>query len=154
MLNQHVIKRYDGELFLLHSSELVAQQTRLVDSQESVSWNSKYVIEFHSSRKASGDLTIPRSAFDPNSCIEIKNFPFSSKFKPKGKTQHKPLTQWFKQWKIPPWQRSQIPQLWVNGQLVALLGVAVADQWPLLAEESSPVYVHLAEVNVSAITRS
>jgi tRNA(Ile)-lysidine synthase len=47
-------------------------------------------------------------------------------FKPADQTQHKPLKQWFKLWRLPPWQRGQVPLLLRNGQLIAVAGYASA----------------------------
>ena len=53
--------------------------------------------------------------------LSIRYDGFSERFKPSGAPHSKPLKQWFKEWEIPPWQRSQIAQLYVNGQLIALV---------------------------------
>ncbi|GGW51256.1 tRNA lysidine(34) synthetase TilS [Alishewanella tabrizica] len=47
----------------------------------------------------------------------------SSNFKPSGQPT-KPLKQWFKLWQVPPWQRSQVPLLFADETLYAVVGFA------------------------------
>tara|TARA_B100000614_G_scaffold36238_1_gene28554 strand:+ start:131 stop:1477 length:1347 start_codon:yes stop_codon:yes gene_type:complete len=42
--------------------------------------------------------------------------------KPVGETHHKPLKQWFKQWQVPPWERSDWLLLSDRDQSLALVG--------------------------------
>lgn len=41
--------------------------------------------------------------------------------------QTKTLKQLFQQWRIPPWHRNDVPLLYINDQLAAVLGFAVSD---------------------------
>lgn len=43
--------------------------------------------------------------------------------------QHKSLKKLLQEWKIPPWQRQQIPLLYVDNQLAAVVGYAVSDHF-------------------------
>ena len=42
--------------------------------------------------------------------------------KPAGEAHHKPLKQWFKQWQVPPWERSDWLLLSDTRQPLALVG--------------------------------
>jgi tRNA(Ile)-lysidine synthase len=42
------------------------------------------------------------------------------RFKPAGYPQHKPLKQWCKLWKVPPWQRGSMPSI-IAGQQILLV---------------------------------
>jgi tRNA(Ile)-lysidine synthase len=53
--------------------------------------------------------------------FEVKFGGFSVKFKPQGENHSKPLKQWFKHWKIPPWQREQAAQIYYQDKLLAVL---------------------------------
>jgi tRNA(Ile)-lysidine synthase len=44
-----------------------------------------------------------------------------------GQAQHKSLKQLFQEWGVPPWQRDRIPLLYVNGELVAVVGYGLAE---------------------------
>lgn len=46
-----------------------------------------------------------------------------------GHAQHKSLKQLFQEWDIPPWQRQQIPLLFVEQELVAVVGYGYAEHY-------------------------
>lgn len=47
----------------------------------------------------------------------------NDRFTPAGSRHSKPLKQWLKLWRVPPWQRSQLPLIYLNQRLVAVLGL-------------------------------
>jgi tRNA(Ile)-lysidine synthase len=53
--------------------------------------------------------------------VDIRFSPISQPFHPHDQPHSKPLKQWYKLWKIPPWTRRQCLQFWVNDLLVAIL---------------------------------
>ncbi|ALS97776.1 tRNA lysidine(34) synthetase TilS [Lacimicrobium alkaliphilum] len=59
--------------------------------------------------------------------ISIEFDGWSERFRPSGADVSKPLKQWLRLWKIPPWQRAQQPLLRSDGRLVAVPGYAVAE---------------------------
>ncbi|MBL4631623.1 MAG: tRNA lysidine(34) synthetase TilS, partial [Paraglaciecola sp.] len=61
---------------------------------------------------------------------------YSQRFTPKGAMHSKPLKQWFKQWKIPPWERNQVVLLKQNE---LLLGILIQGKWHP-AEDYTPAY--------------
>ncbi|MFT4938793.1 MAG: tRNA(Ile)-lysidine synthase [Paraglaciecola sp.] len=63
--------------------------------------------------------------------INIRFGGYGDKFKPAGQANSKPLKQWFKVWKIPPWERNRIAIIVQNSLVKALL----VDNKLLLAEE-------------------
>ena len=46
-----------------------------------------------------------------------------------GHAQHKSLKQLFQEWDVPPWQRQQIPLLFVDHELVAVVGYGYAEHY-------------------------
>lgn len=46
-----------------------------------------------------------------------------------GHAQHKSLKQLFQEWEVPPWQRQQIPLLFIGRELVAVVGFAYAEHY-------------------------
>lgn len=62
-----------------------------------------------------------------------------------GHSQHKSLKQLFQEWDVPPWQRQQIPLLFLGQELIAVVGFAYAEHYaadigekgwlPVLAEQ-------------------
>lgn len=53
--------------------------------------------------------------------LKVKFGGFSVKFKPHGRPQSKPLKQWFKIWKIAPWERERVIQIVLDNSLVAIV---------------------------------
>lgn len=46
-----------------------------------------------------------------------------------GHAQHKSLKQLFQEWDVPPWQRQQIPLLFVEHELIAVVGFGYAEHY-------------------------
>ena len=60
--------------------------------------------------------------------------------KPAGETHHKPLKQWFKQWQVPPWERSDWLLLSDVEQMLAL--ISKEKVVPLATAGERMVYIH------------
>jgi tRNA(Ile)-lysidine synthase len=58
---------------------------------------------------------------EPTTSLQIKFGGFAVKFKPHGQVHSKPLKQWFKLWKIPPWQRERSALIYAQDTLLAVL---------------------------------
>lgn len=54
---------------------------------------------------------------------------FSRRFKPLGSAHSKPIKQWFKEWKVPPWQRQLTPILCCE-QVIVSVGERVCTSQP------------------------
>lgn len=63
----------------------------------------------------------------PDSHVEIRFRQGGERFHWHG--QNKSLKKLLQEWKIPPWQRQQIPLLYLNGQLAAVIGYALSDSF-------------------------
>jgi tRNA(Ile)-lysidine synthase len=53
--------------------------------------------------------------------ISLRFGGYADKIKPRGERQSKPLKQWFKFWKTPPWQRDKVAIVMQNERVQALL---------------------------------
>lgn len=73
--------------------------------------------------------------------ISIEFCGWSERFRPSGADVSKPLKQWFKLWKIPPWERAQLPLLRADGRLVAIPGYAVAEDCQPQAGDTNTLWV-------------
>ncbi len=49
-------------------------------------------------------------------------------YQPLGSQQHKSLKQLFQEYRVPPWQRSRTPLLYVDNTLVAVIGVCLSNE--------------------------
>ncbi len=74
--------------------------------------------------------------------LTVKVGGYSQRFTPKGMFHSKPLKQWFKQWKVPPWQRESCLQLIQNEQVFA---VRLSGKW-ILANMAKSNCRHLTQV--------
>jgi tRNA(Ile)-lysidine synthase len=52
-----------------------------------------------------------------------------------GQAHHKALKTLFQEWAVPPWQRAQIPLLFADGELVAVVGYGYAEGYAANADE-------------------
>jgi tRNA(Ile)-lysidine synthase len=65
--------------------------------------------------------------FDPTlGPLQVRFGGFSLRFAPSGRPHSKPLKQWFKEWQLAPWLRSQVVIL---VQQEKVIGVLVEGQW-------------------------
>lgn len=120
-----VVRQYQGSLLLTMAVE---KRELTIDwkGQSELPWCGQHRISLRSVSSVGNEgLTLN---VDPIiDTLTITNHSFNTPFRPKGERFSKPLKQWFKLWKIPPWERDEIPQIWKNGELVALLGICLSD---------------------------
>ena len=67
------------------------------------------------------DLTVTLINTPENSKIEIKTGVTGLRVKPKTELVSKPLKNWFKQWKVPVWERPKVPVIYIDNQAVGLI---------------------------------
>lgn len=129
-LEQAQIRRYQQQLYVLMPSSSITPgiyTTVKVGDNASLAQG---LICWHLSKTA---LALPVA-----STVEDYDIAFgllSAPFKPVGKPS-KPLKQWFKLWKVPPWQRPHIPLLMQQGRIQAVLGYGSA-----CAEEQAAAWI-------------
>lgn len=117
----YCIRRYRQTLYLLHSRD-----DSLTQSVEWISFPKPLTLlassGFLIAKLADTGLLIP-----PESHIEVR-------FRQGGESiilrkQTKTLKKLFQEWQIPAWLRERIPLLYVNGQLAAIIGYAMSDNF-------------------------
>lgn len=81
-----------------------------------------------------------------DSCIEVRTRQGGEQFQWHG--QVKALKNLFQEWGIPPWERDQIPLIFVDNQLKMIVGHACADEKEVNAGQGSSmrVVIHLKEI--------
>lgn len=57
--------------------------------------------------------------------LEIRFRQYGERFRPRGATHTRTLKNLFQEWHVPPWLRDQIPLLYKNNQLIAVIGYAI-----------------------------
>lgn len=98
-------------------------------------------------RRSAGSQNEKISLIDPPGLCISSNPSIQVSFRQGGELfywrgQHKQLKKLFQQWQIPPWQRDQIPLLYINGELAAVVGYAVSDHHYAL-DPANAYYIHL-----------
>ena len=66
-------------------------------------------------------LTVTITGVTDDQQITIKTKVTGLRVKPQSESLSKPLKQWFKQWKVPVWERSKVPVIFFNNEAVALV---------------------------------
>lgn len=118
----YVVKRYQGCLYLQNHWE---NDSLPMDSVNWPHFPAPLYLNPHTYLKVINTdigLSIPAGAK-----ISIRFRRGGEMFRWHGQT--KQLKKLLQEWKIPPWQRAQIPLLYVNGQLAAVVGYAVSDDF-------------------------
>lgn len=64
-----------------------------------------------------------------NSQIVLKFRQGGERIRLQGHAQHKSLKQLFQEWGVPPWQRTQIPLLFIGQELIAVVGYGYAEHY-------------------------
>jgi tRNA(Ile)-lysidine synthase len=66
---------------------------------------------------------------------------------PKGRIGSHPLKKLLQEWGVPPWQRDQIPLLYVEEQLAAVVGFCVCEPFAVTEPEAEGCMVYLMATN-------
>ena len=79
--------------------------------------------------------------------LVIKNGDYAQRYKPENSPHSKTLSQWFKQWQIPPWERASVPQVLKGDKLIGLLGHSIAKEYAQMSEQlPAKYYLHFSTV--------
>ncbi|MEP1383450.1 MAG: tRNA lysidine(34) synthetase TilS [Paraglaciecola sp.] len=68
---------------------------------------------------------------------------YSSKFKPKGSQYSKPIKQWFKLWKVPPWIRDNTLIIIQNQDVIGLVSEGKCYQAAVKLNHIRPIFISL-----------
>ncbi|OBP15634.1 tRNA lysidine(34) synthetase TilS [Rheinheimera sp. SA_1] len=141
LLGGHSLRRFAGYLYLLNPSQhqsvmtkppslqplLPGEIVRLADGRRMV-WQTQQA-DF------GADASYWPLAVATDASLELGFGWLSYRFKPAGYPHNKPLKQWFKLWKVPPWQRGSVPSI-IAGQQILLVvdhgatcGPTAAQSW-------------------------
>ncbi|WP_088331682.1 tRNA lysidine(34) synthetase TilS [Lacimicrobium sp. SS2-24] len=118
------LRRFDRHVYLL-PSQMGASPEPLCWRKESQLrlCDGRHIIFVPGTRPDASSGWLGLKAYDE---LNIEFSGWSQAFRPAGAKQSKPLKQWFRIWKVPPWQRPYIPLLRHGGELVAVVGYAVS----------------------------
>ena len=116
----YTIHRYQEKLFLLHSLKIDNQTSNIL-------WDNFPAPLFFRKTILIADVALHGIRILPDQCIEIR-------FRNGGEhffwhRQTKTLKKLMQEWRIPPWQRSTIPLLYIDNQLASIVGYAINDNF-------------------------
>jgi tRNA(Ile)-lysidine synthase len=107
--NTITFRRYRNHLFLANMPTASRQShDKILLTTDELAWCKKH---------------IPFRLSSPK--VKIKFRHGGERFTPTGKKHSRPVKKLFQEWKIPPWQRDQIPLIYYNDQLYAIVGYAI-----------------------------
>jgi tRNA(Ile)-lysidine synthase len=113
-----VVRRYQNTLYLLKKDvERAVSDLQWLHFPEPLKWGHGFL---HATCVNAG-LHLPNG-----SRVELRTRQGGELFHWRGQT--KSLKQLFQQWGVPPWQRAEVPLLYLNNKLAAVVGFAVSDQ--------------------------
>lgn len=120
LLGDYQIRRFADGLYLLKPLSTIPDDINILwQGEQTVMLPADLGNVYFSTNQRADMLPLTLETTELNIRFGLLN----ASFKPDGKL-HKPLKQWFKLWKIPPWQRGRIPLLFQQQQLVAVAGCA------------------------------
>ncbi len=134
-LGNRVIRRYQDKLYLLHDFLKVAPM-EWVDFPQALVMRAGTL----EATPSTEGLLVPAL-----SRIQVRYRQGGEQFVWHGQTKH--LKTLMQHWHIPPWQRSQIPLLYINDTLAAVLGYAISDLF--YAQKETPECFNLKHTLIS-----
>ncbi|MCG6886328.1 MAG: tRNA lysidine(34) synthetase TilS [Proteobacteria bacterium] len=124
-----VLRRYDGQLWL--SDDSVPAGTR---SESVLAWDLRQPLEMDAVRRlvVSPARRGLASRWRDQANVTVRFRQGGEICRPAGRAHHHPLKKLFQEWRVPPWQRGQVPLIYVDDDLAAVVGYCVCE--PFQAE--------------------
>ncbi|WP_143452261.1 tRNA lysidine(34) synthetase TilS [Lacimicrobium alkaliphilum] len=136
------LRRFDQALYLLRGKPAEAPRPVNWNGEAQVILSDDRRLCFHQGPVPPGRGQWTGLRVEPPVSIEFSGW--SERFRPAGAKVSKPLKHWMRLWKIPPWQRAQVPLLRHHGILVAALGYGGADEYQPGSGDKHTVWVAMA----------
>ena len=114
------VRRYRDELVLVRDARLASPAPLRWSMQQPLQLAYR-VAPLTQEELIGMGLVIPQSAV-----VEIRYRRGGERIRLSGHAHHKSLKKLFQERAVPPWQRNQIPLLYIDGELAAVLGIGVA----------------------------
>ena len=119
--SQWQFRRFDGRLFVISVEPSIPSHTLLWQGQKQLSLPAPLGV-LRTQTPAQPDEQTQNILLAPHlGEIKLHFGGYAQRFKPLDSACSKPLKQWYKEWKIPPWQRDKIILLTQNEHSLALL---------------------------------
>jgi tRNA(Ile)-lysidine synthase len=111
------IRRYDKSLYLLNNDDVQI----LSQANESIVWDVRErLLLSHLNQAYYLEKSEHGFSWQPGDNITVEFGHLTAKFKCQSNRPSKIAKQWFKEWKIPPWERQNIPFFYCDSKLVQI----------------------------------
>ncbi|MDF2179608.1 tRNA lysidine(34) synthetase TilS [Aliiglaciecola sp. CAU 1673] len=120
------LRRFDNALYLLKQDGVMNDFSVLWHGQHELALPDGRIVLFSRSSDNQHPDTLCLSVPD-GAMVSLQTGGFSQRFRPVGAPHSKPLKQWFKQWRMPPWERERLIMVRVDDTIAGILGFG-ADQ--------------------------
>ena len=138
-----MLRRYDGQLWLDDGGDLPASNPGRV-----MTWDLLRPLELGDGRRLE-TRPAPRG-LDPrwrdHDNITVRFRHGGEICRPAGRAHHHPLKKLFQEWRVPPWQRSEVPLIYVGEDLAMVVGYCVCE--PFQAQGEGLVVHEVKEIRV------
>lgn len=135
------VRRYQNQLHLLIKANTTSGSIIWDDLSEPLNFGDYQI----SAQPSDSGILIP----DSSEC-EVQTREGGERFVWHGQT--KSLKKLLQAWKIPTWEREQIPLLYINGELAAIIGYAISDNFFANGDGALTFQMTLAKTNKTSIT--
>jgi len=141
-------RRFNQALFVIKAKQLIDNQVLNWHGESQIVLPSGIgAVQFRQSFQSDKEsLTLDPKEGD----IKLQFGGYSQRFTPKGAAHSKPLKQWFKQWRIPPWERNKVVLLIQNEHLK---GILMHSKW-LPAQDYVPASGNVVAIEFIKPSRS
>ncbi len=118
------VRRYRDDLYALPIA-------KLFENKVSIDWNLQSELKLPAKMGTLIATSQPNNGLylPPNSKISIRFRTGGERCHPLGRSGSHPLKKLMQEWAIPPWQRDHVPLLFVENELVAVVGYCIAENW-------------------------
>ncbi len=125
------VRRYRGELYAMQPDHF------FVDTKQIFPWDGKQAL--HMNRQ----ILIPhlvkgqgvaQTFFEQNK-LSVRFRQGGEKCQPVGRNHHHSLKKLFQEWGVPPWQREQVPLLYVGEEIAQVVGYCICEPYQVNAQQ-------------------
>lgn len=141
-LPQCELRRFRDEIYVFPKSVLLpdegdqkASSNKFPELMQPILWDGQQTIVLPNIGKliscsdptqATHQIFLSYARYEKNFQFSIRLRQGGEKFHPQGRVGTHPLKKLMQEWQIPPWQRATVPLLYVNNDLVCVIGYAIA----------------------------
>jgi tRNA(Ile)-lysidine synthase len=121
-----------------YRDDLILRRVTAKSPQEAIVWQDRERVELPNglgtlvAKKAATGLDCQRWQ---NGQIEVRFRKGGERCIPSGRCHHKSLKKLFQEWGVPPWERDQIPLIYIDGELAAIPGKMICEGFAVTDSE-------------------